>query len=256
VSPLLAALRLLTILPVGRGMSNGRAIGLSPAFFPLVGALTGGVSAGTLVLASEALPVSVAAALALAAGVIITGAMHIDGLADCADGLFNAGGRERRLEIMSDPRTGAFGATAIGLSLLIKWAAISALMPTGHWPLLIIAAMSARFAVVPVMALFRYARAQGIGSPYSKMARWTVPAALALTILGVYVFDVKAGPGMAVAALGAGLAVAWIASRRLGGVTGDVYGAAIEIAEIAALLTAAAYVDAGTVIEPVWRGWG
>lgn len=249
----MAAIRLLTILPMGLGLSTEKSVGRSPAFFPLVGSVIGGSVAGVFVLAAEALPVGVAAALALAVGLILTGAMHIDGLADSADGLFNSGNRKRRLEIMSDPRVGAFGTAAIGLSLLIKWAVISSLTPSSHWPVLIVVAASARFTVVPVMTLFTYARSSGIGSPYTRSAKWTLPLAAAVLIATVVVFDLSSGPGIAVAAILGGLVVAFIARWRLGGVTGDVYGAVIEVAEIAALLTVAAYVEAGNSPQLVWE---
>lgn len=249
----IAAVRLLTILPLGKSRSDQSSIAFSPAFFPLTGALVGGIMAGIFFGAAQFLPTMVAAALVVAAGVIATGAMHVDGLADTADGLFSGSTPERRLEIMSDPRTGSFGAAAIVLVILIKWTALSSLTAEAGWPVLIVAATASRFAVVPVMALFRYARAQGIGDVYASRTRGTLIAATVSAVAVTAIVGAYGGFAAGMIGVVAGLAIAAIANSRLNGVTGDIYGAVIELAEVAALLSAVAFIEGGVSVQPVWE---
>jgi adenosylcobinamide-GDP ribazoletransferase len=253
VSAFIAAIRLLTIIPLGKGLSDQRSTAFSPAFFPLVGALVGGIVAGVFFGAAQVLPVTAAAALAIAVGVVATGALHIDGLADTADGLFGGRTPERRLEIMADPRTGSFGAAAIVLVILIKWAAISSLTEDDGWPVVIIAATPSRFAAVPVMALFRYARQQGIGGAYSGHKRTALAIASVLAVALIFVFGESGGLAAGAIGLAAGMALAVVANRRLNGVTGDVYGAVIELAEAATLVAAVAFMEAQVSLQPVWE---
>lgn len=252
MSGLLAALRLMTVLPLGAGSSSDRAIAVSPAFFPIVGALIGLASAGVFVAAAEVLPVPVAAALAVVVPVFLTGALHLDGLADTADGLFGARTRERRLEIMVDPHVGAYGVSAIVIDLLVRWSVVASLEPATGWPVLVVAGVLSRGTVAVVIAMFPYIRKEGIGSAYAGRARAIVPVAVIISVALAVTF----GGVPALAALGAaatgGLVVAGYARRSIGGVTGDIYGAVVEVSELAALLTLSALLFATWDIGAIW----
>lgn len=255
MSALLAALRLMTVLPLGRRPSSRdreSSFSNSPAFFPIAGLLVGLASGGVFIGASEILPVSIATALAIAASVILTGALHIDGLGDTADGLFGGKTRERKLEILSDPRVGAFGVTAIVLVLLAKSAAISELDPVNHWSLLVVAAVSSRGVASLAVVMFPYAKAEGIGSGYSGPARWVLPVAVLSTLALVVVFGgAKSLIAVAVAAI-VGTVIALYSLRSIRGLTGDVYGAIIELSELAALLTLLGLIEADLDVSAIW----
>lgn len=254
------AVRLLTIIPLAAGRETGaRAMALSPALFPLVGLGIGAAVAGVNWAASLAMPPLPSAGLAVLAGAILTGAVHLDGLADAADGLFGGRTPARRLEIMRDPHVGAFGVIAAGLALILKTGAISSLTgpsASGGWAGIVLAPMLGRLAAVAVMTAFRYVRAEGTGSPYrpgqaaGAGARLILPAAAAFSAVAAWLL---AGPWSLIAlavAAAAGLGLGAFAAGRLGGgVTGDVYGAAVESAEIAALLSFVGLIGA---IAPVW----
>jgi adenosylcobinamide-GDP ribazoletransferase len=169
--------------------------------------------------------------------VALTGALHLDGLADCCDGLFLAASRERRLEVMADPHTGAFGVIGLVLILLLKAAALTALARTDGAALPFAAAL-ARWCILPAARL-PAARPGGMGAdfasglqPWALYAGALAPAGLML-LLGV--------PGLAalLAGLGAASLAALLARARIGGVTGDVFGAIVETVETAVLLAVA-----------------
>lgn len=261
MSALAAAVRLLTVIPLpGRDSPEAQARGTarSPAFFPLVGLGIGAAMAGVDTAALSVMPPLAAAGLAIFAGVVLTGALHLDGLADAADGLFGGHTPERRLKIMRDPSTGAFGVTAIGVALLLKAGTISSFTAPHAWAAVLLAPMTGRLSAVAVMSAFPYAREQGAGTPYKSApgqntARVNLAAAAAFSIVAAYVL---AGP-WALIALAASLAVglatgAFAAARLGGGVTGDVYGAAVETADAAALITFTVLAGSGVAIAPIW----
>lgn len=238
------ALGLLTILPVRRA-EDGAAPGRAMAFYPLVGALIGGLLAGFtwplerigLGTAAPLLP----AALVLAAWAALTGALHLDGWGDCCDALFVPVSRERRLEIMKDPRLGGFGAAGLILLLLIKLAALDGLLRTPYaLPALIAIPALARWTVVIAARAYPSARPGGMGDYFRRglgrreLVIATVFASLAAAPLG------WRGAILWIAAGAALLAMARLARARLGGLTGDVYGGIIELAEVAALVAAVA----------------
>lgn len=209
--------------------------GRAAAWFPLVGLLIGLAVAAVHAAAQLAVPAPLAAALAVAAWVAITGALHLDGLADCCDGLFYAGPRERRLEIMADPRLGAFGGVGIALALLLKTTALADLPPERAVLGVSLAAALARWAVLPA-GLQPVARPHGMAADLAAGLRpaalaWgaVIPAGLALA-LG------RPGLPAIVLALAAAGGVLLLARRRIGGVTGDVFGLLIEATEVAALI--------------------
>lgn len=237
------ALAFLTRIPLGRGVSlAGGDVAAGAPFFPLVGAAVGAAVAATLVLAAGPLSALTAAALALAAGTLLTGAMHLDALADTADAL-GAPTRERALEIMRDHSTGANGAAAIALDLLLKAGALAELAAGDGWRGVVAAAAFARAVPLGLAASLPYARpgASGLGRVLTdrltrrRAARGTVVAAAVAGLL----LGSGALPLLATTAATGALLLAWF-RRRYGGVTGDMLGASVELAETLALVAAAA----------------
>jgi adenosylcobinamide-GDP ribazoletransferase len=238
-----AAVAFLTRLPVGRRIDvDGRDVARSALLFPLVGAAIGAAVGGSAILADRALPPLAAAALALAVGALLTGALHLDALADTADAL-TGGSRQRALEIMRDARIGTYGAVALALDLLLKATAVSALLAQGDalLPLLVAAAL-ARASAVPLARALPYARPDGgVGDALSgrvgmraAVGATALAATLALALLGWRGAAMLAAATVVTLALGLGY------RRWLGGVTGDTLGAAVESTETLALLVAVA----------------
>ena len=230
---LLGALSFLTILPLGRAEPPAR---LGRAYFPLAGLVVGAASGGVFLGTSQALPRPAAAALALGAAAIVTGGLHLDGLTDSADGLLGGATQGERLEIMRDPRAGAFGIAALVLVVAAEIGCLTALSPLAGFVALFLSAGLSRLAMLGVLVTLPYVRETGLGRAAAGPL-----AALDLVVGGVCVSaaSLLAGPRAALAAGAAGLGalvVATIAARRIGGATGDVYGAVVEIAQLGALL--------------------
>jgi adenosylcobinamide-GDP ribazoletransferase len=217
------AVAFLTRLPVGGGRLTGRAA----LFFPVVGAALGAAVGCTALGMKEVVPPLVAGALAVALELALTGAIHVDGLADSADGLAGRD-RERALAIMRDHSVGAYGASALTLDLLVKAAALGAsddLLP-------IVAAFAlSRAAPLALAAALPYARAEGTGLALDRLPPWIAVAGVALAV-GVGML----APVTIAAAVLVVAGVWWLARRRLQGVTGDVLGAAVELTATAALV--------------------
>ncbi|PRX35098.1 cobalamin-5'-phosphate synthase [Meinhardsimonia xiamenensis] len=239
-----AALGLLTRLPLPAGLADGRARGAAAAWaWPLAGLVVGLIAAlaGALALALG-LPAGLAAAAALGVQVMVTGAMHEDGLADCADGFWGGWSRERRLEIMRDSRIGSFGVLALVLTVIARWSALAALFAAGSVaaPLLAAAALS-RAAMAAIMALLPGARSDGLSASVGRPAARIVWWALGVAALAAVLFTGLSGllAGGTAAALGA-VGVAALARARIGGQTGDVLGAGQQMSELAALAAFAA----------------
>ena len=257
---LLDATAFLTRLPVParRDFDLARAAWAFPLVGALVGAVVGGVAVGASALG---LPLLVAAVLAVLAEVLVTGALHLDGLADCADG---CGGhdRESRLRIMKDHAVGVYGVSAVALDLLLKVALLHGLLSSweameqgvqavqgvqGRWAMVgICAAVWAlsRAAMLPLARWLPYARAEGTGrslvaglGPVGVGVGAALAVAVALLpLLGGLPLVLPAV--LVVGAALAALAVAAWARRMLGGVTGDVLGAAAEMVVVVGLMAA------------------
>jgi adenosylcobinamide-GDP ribazoletransferase len=234
------AFRFLTRFPVGAGAPERGDLGRSCAWFPLAGAAMGLVVAGGLHLAQGHAPAPFAGALAAAALAWLSGGLHLDGLADLFDGLSGGhGDRERILAIMRDGRIGAHGATALLLVLIVKAAALSELFLRGDPWVIVAAPAVARFAVVPLVVYFPYAREEGLGKAFRGTAGLREVAIAALLAAAALAPAVPRSLAAAAVALLVAAALALRVNRRLGGLTGDVYGAAIELAELAFLSMAA-----------------
>ena len=236
----LSAAGFLTRLPMPGwvGWADDRMIRAS-RYFATVGALVG--LAGGLVwwLAGQVAPGAVAAGLALAAMIWLTGALHEDGLADCADGLGGGKSGPQALEIMRDSRVGSYGGLALMFSVGLRWAALAALAPGWGMLALVLAGGIGRAAMVPATALASYARREGLGGSLAGGAGVIeVAAALGTAlVLGI----IGGWPGLL--ALGLALAVTGgfllYLVRRVGGYTGDGLGAIAQLGEIAVLVVLA-----------------
>lgn len=232
-----AALMLLTRLPVPPGRAadrGGRAAWAWPIVGLIVGAIAAGVAGAALALGLSS---AIAAGLALGASILSTGALHEDGLADCADGFWGARDRDRRLEIMKDSRIGTYGMLALILAVGLRWLALTALLAAGQtWAALVVPAALSRGAMAGVMAVLPFARGGGVARHVGRPGRGTT--AVALLIAGLLALGL-AGIGASVAIGAVGLTafvVARIAMAKIGGQTGDVLGAVQQLTEIAALL--------------------
>lgn len=218
----------------------------SPAtlpWFPVVGALIGLVVGAVWWGAAQWWGLPVAAALTVVADLVLTGLLHLDGLADAADGLLPPVARERRLEIMRDPRAGVFGVVTVVAVLLVRFAVFASVVPDGR-AVLAVAALwaTARTAMAVTTLVVPYARDEGLARAF--LGGSLVPVlAVALplvTVLGYLGGDPHLRGLLAV--LGAALAataVVTFARSRLGGFTGDVLGACGVVAETVGLLVLA-----------------
>ena len=241
--PLAAAFGFLTRFPVLPHDVTAVELGRSIAWFPLVGLTLGG-AAVTATAATAAVDVdpTLAAIAVVALGASLTGGLHLDGVADVADGLGGGrGDRARSLAIMRDSRIGAFGAIALGLLLLAKVHATALVLAHRSPAALLAAPVVARALASACIVGFPYARADGLGRVFRDHGRRR-DAAFALALAAAVTLLV-ALPVAALAAAAAALALALHLHRRLGGLTGDAYGAVIESAELALLATAATQVQ-------------
>lgn len=240
LAELRAALMLLTRLPVWPGDAPppvSRALWAFPLAGLAVGALALLVWQGAQVLD---LPPVMAAVLALATMVLATGGLHEDGLADCADGLWGGRDRARRLAIMRDSRIGTYGTLALVLSLAIRGAGIVALGAGAGLALLLVSGAS-RAAPALLLATLPAARSDGLGHAASAGAG-AGGAAVAVGIAAACLLPFGLGAALLVGAGMAGLVLGFgrIARSRIGGQTGDVLGAAQQLAEIAGWIVLAA----------------
>lgn len=221
---LAGAVSFLTTVPVPRSLAGVPSRRVT-AFFPAAGYVIGGIVALTHSM-TDAAPAGLRGALLLGSWLAATGMLHLDGLLDCADALLASATTERRLEILRDPRIGSFAFGVGGIHLLLKW---QGLCLVGDPGLLVAVPALARLAVLLPMTLYPPARAAGL-AVLAHRPRLAIPVLLALPAALAYP---AAGLTVLVGAL---VVAAWSARRLGGGLTGDVYGAAIEVGEVAALL--------------------
>ncbi len=233
-----AALMLLTRLPVPAARAAADRGARAAWAYPLAGLAVGLIAALVGWLAG-ALPPALAAGLMLAALVLATGALHEDGLADAADGLWGGQSRARRLEIMADSRIGSYGVVALVLSLGLRWAALASLSAAAP-AALIGAAVLSRAAMPALMWALPNARGTGLSAATGRPSGTTAAAALGLAALAALPFlGATLWPSLLVLVV-ATAACGMIARARLGGQTGDVLGAAQQVAEVAILVALAA----------------
>jgi adenosylcobinamide-GDP ribazoletransferase len=239
----LASLRIaigfLTRFPVGSAPHDAADFGRALGWFPVVGAGIGASLLAAAWLLHGILPASLVAVCTVAAWAWLSGGLHLDGFCDLVDGLSGGrGDRERTLAVMRDSHIGAHGASALCLLLIGKTAALLELLAIGGAGLLIACASMARFAAVMLILLFPYARGQGLGSAFHRDARHLHLLLGALALGLVLIGSGGASVIPAASGLSAALLLGYWLRRRLGGLTGDVYGAAIELAELVFLMAA------------------
>lgn len=229
------AFGLLTTLPIKLpdDWSTGDS-GRAATWYPLVGLVIGILTWLAWKGAVSVFPSWVAAVLTLVVWVVLTGGLHLDGLADCCDGLLVSAPLQRRLEIMQDPHVGAFGVIGLTLVLLLKAAALTFLTPTSSFAIFLAASL-ARWCILPA-GLIPLARPSGMGADFlSGFQRafilWgaIIPLAIA-TLLGVRGFFAT------LSGVGAAALTLLLAKSRIGGVTGDVLGMVVEIVEVVVLI--------------------
>lgn len=244
-----AAITFLTRLPIPgpRPLSMSH-VARSQPWFGAVGLLIGLALLAVDRLAMRALPPVSVDVLVVVALVAITGALHLDGLADTADGVFGGDDPQRRLAIMRDPHVGVYGIVAVVSVLALKWAGLAALPAEARVEAVVLVPCLARFAMVLAIGAVPYAREDGLGKQFRDEG-WSA---------GVLVSGATAAVA-AIALLGAGglFALAFVAAvalsvglgctRSLGGMTGDTYGATVEMCEAFSLLFVAALANRGWI---------
>lgn len=234
-----AALGLLSRLPIPVDGEKAALRGAAAAWaYPLAGLVIGVIVAAVASIALRInLPIPIAAGLALVTSVAVTGAMHEDGLADSADGLWGGWDPARRLEIMKDSHIGVYGVSALVLSFILRWVALTAFIVTGlHWPAIITAAMLSRACVTGLMTILPHARKDGLSRT---VGRPSTPAALIAAVIALIMTLYFWGWWGLLVALVAEIAVllcAAIARVKIGGQTGDILGAAQQVTELAVLM--------------------
>jgi adenosylcobinamide-GDP ribazoletransferase len=242
VARALLAVRYLTIVPVSRrGHAGLEDLGGAAPWFPVVGLGLGLALAAIDVVTTRVFPPLLAALLTLTAWKLLTGGLHLDGLADCLDGLAGHDPAQRRA-IMSDSRIGAFGAIGLVLVLMLELAALGELPPGVRWRALVTAPVIARSTPAVLGRLFRPARVDGQGARFcAGLGRAATVVALAVAV--VVAVGVLGTLGVVALGVGIGGAVVFAAflSRRIDGITGDVLGAGVELSELAVLLTVSAW---------------
>lgn len=231
----LIALQFLTRVPVARHLeANDTTLGYSVLYYPLVGFLIG-VILSTLALLLSDVAAALSAAILLTAWVWLTGGLHLDGLADCADATVGGmGDRQRSLRIMKDPSAGPIAVTVLLLTLLLKWVSLLEVIQQGKLLVLMLVPLLGRCSILLLMLSTPYISPKGLAErivanlPFAD-ARWVVVISLVFAGLMIGWANV----------LFAGIVLLWVRNMaliRLGGTTGDVYGAAVELTETAALL--------------------
>jgi len=250
LAALRTAVRFLTRLPVpgSHDLADGE-LPRSMGWYPLVGALVGGLLGLLAVLLFDwtSLATGVVAALVALAGPLLTGGLHEDGLADTFDGLGGGASRERALDIMRDSRVGTYGALALVGALLLRWNLLVSLAPTAWLPTLVVAHAVARLPPVVLVRSLPYARAgEGLAKPMVEGITTThVVAALALSLLVAVPLAGSLGVLAVIVALLTARVAGWWFRRRLGGITGDLAGATVVVTELLVLVGASLRTPAG-----------
>jgi adenosylcobinamide-GDP ribazoletransferase len=240
---LIAAIQFLTIFPVPASFNCGeKELRGSVVFFPIVGLLIGGFLAILdfgIVWIFPPLPASVLVVILMLAA---SGCLHMDGLADTADGFLSARPKERVLEIMRDSRIGSMGAIAIVSVIALKVAALASIPGRRHWMIVLLMPIAGRCALVVSMAIAPYARETGgLVSAFGR-TKWPVPffALLFLAMLSWAMLGIMGLVAAAGSIISTFLISCW-SKRKIGGFTGDTLGAACEIAEAVLALIASSW---------------
>lgn len=214
-------------------------------YMPLVGALIGAITGAILLGCAVFFPAPLPVVIAISASILLTGALHEDGLADTVDAFGGGSSRERCLEIMKDSRIGTYGTLALIMTLALKGTALMQVDPMSAARVLIAGHAGARLAAVLALALLPYAG--GETAKVSRTASAMTPAEMLIAIASgaivtFYVLDISTAAFAAVLAIFAAAIVAWLARRKIGGYTGDVLGAVEQAYETAFIVLAVAMI--------------
>jgi adenosylcobinamide-GDP ribazoletransferase len=217
-------------------------------WYPLAGLLIGAMLVVADLGLSMLLPPGPTAVLLVALLALASGGLHLDGVADTADGMALQGDRAARLGVMSEGNTGPAGVMALVLVLLAEWVALSSLPEEVRLPALLLAPVLARWTVVPVGIAFAPARPRGLGHAMQQ-GLWPAAAPLATVIAVGTALVLFGAPGLVLVLVAAVAAVilAGSAARMLEGVTGDVFGASIEVAQVVVWMSLVAAASKGWI---------
>jgi len=243
MKPFLAVLRFLTILPLPACKGDEKAhLSRSVPFFPLVGLLIGLAVATVDSALNHLFPPALAGVFVVIALIGASGGLHLDGLADTADGFFSSRPRDRILEIMRDSRTGPMGVVALVCVISMKIAAVASIEVGRRWAAILLMPLAGRCALVVMLVLLPYARREGGLATVFHQNRSMPHMALAVAVLATVGWLSAGTEGLVMAAVSfAGILLfAAFTYARIGGLTGDTLGAACEIVEVLPALVAVA----------------
>jgi adenosylcobinamide-GDP ribazoletransferase len=231
------AISFLTLLPMSIDSAEDSDVAASMAWFPLIGLLMGIAFAIEDRVLAFPLPHAIRSAIIVLSMTMLTGAVHLDGLADTADALGAGFDRTRALEILRDSRIGAFGAVALFFALALKLVAIETVFGRPRLAMLVLAPMLSRWAMVAVSYKLDYLRSAGAGSAMLGRGHGrNLVIASIISIPAIFVFFMRKVIEAYVAAMIAAFVLRWLYRRWLGGITGDLIGACGEIVEVLAML--------------------
>lgn len=231
------AFAFLTILPVG---PPGKApTAAASAWFPLVGLALGGLLAGLDAAAREGLPLPVVGAILLAASLIATRAIHVEGFLDSCDGLLGGRDKAHRLKILRDTHVGAFAVVGGACLLLLKWTLLVSAPIDVRIELLVLFPCLSRFGMLTSMLAFKYARERGLGTSFTLgRSRWQWVIGFITAMAAALLLMGNGGLILLATSLTIALAFSWWISKLIGGMTGDTYGAVNEVTEVSVLFLA------------------
>ncbi len=244
MTPFITALRFLTVLPVpGKTSITAQSVARSIPYYPAVGIIIGIIMALICVGADAVFPPLVTSVLLVLVLSVISGGLHLDGLADTSDGLFSARPRNEALSIMKDSSTGVMGVIALVLVLLLKIAALTSLSDAVRWEAAFLIPVAGRCSLVYMLYALPYARSSSSGLGSMFFGRTSTPTVASAALIFTVCALVTTGlPGIAlliIAGLSCFLFTLYI-KQRLGGGTGDTTGALAEIVETVTALALAA----------------
>ncbi len=246
----IAALQFLTSIPLPwRDKINPEALGRSLSYFPVVGLIIGLILIGVNWLLLLVLPPAVVNALLIVFLIVITGALHLDGLADTCDGIAGHRTVEERLEIMHDSRSGAFGVVGVVVLLLVKYVALNSIPSHLMMTTLILMPAVSRWAIVYAIFTYPYARTTGLGRAFKNGASWlrfTAATAIILLVAILLIPLIKLTAPLTIGGIWAITTLAAVYFKsKFSGLTGDNYGAINELAETSVLIIILVLVQLG-----------